>query len=147
MTATFDVLGLGCAAVDDLLYVDAYPPPDRKVRVRRRERQCGGLTATALVAAARLGGRCAYAGALGEDEDSRFVIDCFRREGIDTGHLVRRPEARPIRSTIVVDETHRTRTIWRRNCKWKCRSTPPSTKSCTKAFRYGRRCRNFSRAN
>ena len=63
------------------------------------------------MAAARLGARCAYAGVLGEDEDSRFVIDCFRREGIDTGHLVRRPEARPIRSTIVVDETHRTRTI------------------------------------
>src|SRR5262249_47191307 len=81
-SVTLDVLGLGCVAGDDLLYVAAYPPADAKVQVRRRERQCGGLTGTALVAAARLGSRCAYAGVLGEDEDSRFVVDCLRREGI-----------------------------------------------------------------
>ena len=52
---TIDVLGLGCTAVDDLLYVPQYPAEDTKMRVRRRERQCGGLCATALVAAARLG--------------------------------------------------------------------------------------------
>src|SRR4026207_1746065 len=53
----FDVLGLGCTAVDELLFVDAYPPADGKMRVQRRERHCGGLTATALVAASRLGGK------------------------------------------------------------------------------------------
>jgi sugar/nucleoside kinase (ribokinase family) len=108
---TCDVLGLGCVAVDDLLYVPAYPAPETKVRLRRRERQCGGLTGTALVAAARFGARCAFAGILGEDEESRFVIDCFQREGIDTTHLLRQPGARPIHSTIIVDETHQTRTI------------------------------------
>ena len=108
----WDVLGLGCVAVDDLLYVPAYPPPDSKVRVRRRERQGGGLTGTALVAAARLGARCAFAGVLGDDEDSRFVEDCFRRDGVDTSPVVRRPGARPIRSTILVDETRHTRTIF-----------------------------------
>ncbi|MBI2927330.1 MAG: hypothetical protein HYY24_16670 [Verrucomicrobia bacterium] len=108
----FDVLGLGCTAVDDLLYVDAYPPADAKLRIRRRERQCGGLTATALVAAARLGARCAYAGVLGDDEDSRFVLDTLTREGIDTRHVVRRKHARPIRSVILVDETHKTRNIF-----------------------------------
>lgn len=111
-TARFDVLGLGCTAVDDLLYVDSYPPPDAKVRVRRRQRQCGGLTATALVAAARMGARCAYAGILGDDEQSRFVIDCLQGEGIDLTYLVRRPDARPIHSTIIVDETHQTRNIF-----------------------------------
>jgi hypothetical protein len=110
--AEFDVLGLGCVAVDDLLYVPEYPPPDAKVRVRRRERQCGGLTATALVAAARLGARCAYAGTLGPDADSEFVVECFRREGIDVTHLARRPDARPIHSTILVDEVRHTRNIF-----------------------------------
>jgi ribokinase len=111
MTTTFDVLGLGCVAVDELLYVPAYPQPDTKTRVRERDRQCGGLAATALVAAARLGARCAYAGTLGDDVDSRFVVDCFGREGIDVSYLRRRPEARPIRSFIVVDESKLTRTI------------------------------------
>ena len=55
MAKTIDVLGLGYTAADDLLYVDAYPAEDAKIRVRCRERQCGGLTATALVAAARTG--------------------------------------------------------------------------------------------
>ena len=49
----FDILGLGAVAVDDLMYVESYPPPDVKTRVLRRERHCGGLTATALVTAAR----------------------------------------------------------------------------------------------
>jgi sulfofructose kinase len=107
----WDVLGLGCVAVDDLLYLPSFPTPDSKVRVRRRERQGGGLTGTALVAAARFGARCAYAGALGDDEFSRFVLDRFHQEGIDTTPLLRRPDAGPIHSTILVDESALTRTI------------------------------------
>jgi hypothetical protein len=68
MTAPVDILGLGCVAVDDLLYVAAYPPADAKVQVRCRERQGGGPTATALVAAARLGSACACAATLGTVE-------------------------------------------------------------------------------
>ena len=49
----FDILGLGAVAVDDLIYVESYPPPDVKSKVLRRERHCGGLTATALVLQAR----------------------------------------------------------------------------------------------
>jgi sulfofructose kinase len=111
MNKTIDVLGLGYAAVDDLLYVDAYPPADGKTPVRRRKRHCGGLTATALVAAARLGCRCAYAGTLGEDEHSRFVVARFHEEGVDVTHVRRRADARPVRSTIVVDQRSHTRAI------------------------------------
>ena len=59
MDKKVDVLGLGYTAVDELLYLDSYPAADTKSPVRRRERHCGGLAATALVAAARLGCRCA----------------------------------------------------------------------------------------
>jgi sugar/nucleoside kinase (ribokinase family) len=108
----FDLLGLGCAAVDDLLYVEQYPPADAKVHVLRRERHCGGLTATALVAAARLGARCAFAGTLGFDEGSEFVLETFRREGVDTRHVIREEGAGPVRSVIIVDEKARTRNIF-----------------------------------
>src|SRR5206468_4095602 len=70
-----DILGLGAVAVDDFIYLEAYPAPDAKARVLRRERNCGGLTAIALVAAARLGARCAYAGVLGRDESSGFAVE------------------------------------------------------------------------
>src|SRR5436309_894891 len=99
MTKLHDVLGLGCVTIDDLLYVAAYPAPDTKTPVLRRERQCGGLIGTALVAAARLGSKCAYAGLLGDDEFSAFVMERFRQEGIDVTHRVYRPEAKPIHST------------------------------------------------
>lgn len=110
--AAYDVLGLGAVAVDDLLYVPAYPPADAKTMVRRRERQGGGQTGTALVAAARLGARCAYAGVLGDDDDSRFVLANFERCGVDVRHVLHRPDARPIHSTVIVDETRHTRSIF-----------------------------------
>lgn len=88
------------------------PPVDSKVRVRRQERQCGGLTGTALVAAARLGMRCAYAGLLGDDDLSRFVAGALESEGVDLAYAVRRSDARPAHSTIIVGCQHRTRTIY-----------------------------------
>jgi len=108
----FDILGLGCTAVDDILYVAAYPPADAKVEVQAREVHCGGLCATALVAGARLGARCAYAGALGRDDSSRFVLETFQREAINVRHVVRRQKAGPVRSIIVVDQSRRTRNIF-----------------------------------
>jgi sugar/nucleoside kinase (ribokinase family) len=107
----FDVLGLGAVAVDDLLYVDEYPLPDHKVRVRHRERQCGGLTGTALVAAARMGAACAYGGVIGDEELSRYVVARLEREGVDFAPGVRRADARPAHSTIIVDQRHNTRTV------------------------------------
>jgi sulfofructose kinase len=108
----FDVLGLGCAAVDDILYVDEYPPADAKIHVSHRERHCGGLTATALVAAARLGAKCAFAGTLGFDEGSEFVLETFRRERVNVEHVVRRRDAAPVLSTVIVDEKRGTRNIF-----------------------------------
>lgn len=106
-----DVLGLGIVTVDDFLYVPAYPSADAKVRITRRLRQCGGLTGTALVAAARQGAHAAYAGCLGDDELSDFIRENFRTEGIDTSHVDASRKSRPIHSTIVVDESAGTRAI------------------------------------
>lgn len=108
----YDVLGLGCVAIDDLLYVESYPPPDVKMPVLRCDRQCGGLTATALVAASRLGSTCAYAGVLGYDDLSIFGMERLAQERIDFTYLIRRNAARPVHSVIVVDRTHQTRTIF-----------------------------------
>lgn len=111
MTPRWDILGLGAVAVDDLLYVDHYPIPDTKQPVLSRRREGGGLTATALVAAARLGARTAYATTLGEDELSHFSIEALEREGVDCSLIQRRPDARPFHSIIIVDEATGQRTI------------------------------------
>jgi sulfofructose kinase len=107
----WDILGLGIAAVDDLLYVDRYPQPDTKVAVRARQRQGGGLTATALVAAARLGARAAYGGVLGDDELSRFTLRELEREGVDCAPVLHASEGGPCHSIVVVDRSTGSRTI------------------------------------
>ncbi|MBN1589492.1 MAG: hypothetical protein JW888_08250 [Pirellulales bacterium] len=108
-----DVLGIGVVAVDDLIYVEEYPPAEHKVRVLGRRRQCGGLTGTALVAAARLGARAGYIGTLGPDDElSQIVRRTFTAEGIDLAHCVVRPDARPYHSTIIVARRPPSRTIF-----------------------------------
>lgn len=111
MSAKWDVLGFGVVAVDDLLYVDRYPVPDTKVPVQARRREGGGLTGTALVAAARLGARAAYCGILGSDELSRFTLEAFEREGVDCSQVIHRPGAQPHHSIIIVDLSTGQRTI------------------------------------
>jgi hypothetical protein len=49
----WEILGIGVAAVVDLVYLDDFPQPDTKMPVRSVQRQGGGLTATALAAATR----------------------------------------------------------------------------------------------
>lgn len=107
-----DILGLGAVTIDELLYVDSYPPADAKVPVLRSQRGCGGLTGTALVAASRLGLKTAYAGVLGTDELSSFVIERMTREGVDMTGALRRPGVYPIHAVIVVDETRHTRNVF-----------------------------------
>ena len=99
-------------AVDDLIYAENYPPPDSKTRVTRTERQCGGLTGIALIAASRLGAKCAYAGVLDKDEFSRFVLQHLKNEGINLKYLRQREGARPVHSYIVVDSAKGTRNIF-----------------------------------
>jgi sugar/nucleoside kinase (ribokinase family) len=106
-----DVLGLGAVAVDDLLFLREFPRPDSKMPIIRQERHAGGLTGTALVAARRRGRAADYAGTLGEDELSRFIVDAFETEGVSVRHLVRRAGTRPFHSTILVDTSGTTRTI------------------------------------
>jgi sugar/nucleoside kinase (ribokinase family) len=107
----WDLLGCGAVAVDDLLYVDYFPEPDTKVPVRSEQRQGGGLTATAMVAASRLGARAAFMALLGEDELSHFSIRELEREGVDCSPIVYREGARPYHSRVVVELGSGARTI------------------------------------
>jgi len=107
----YDVLGLGAIALDDLLYLEHFPEADTKMPVLDSVRQGGGLTATALVAVARLGGRAAYAGLLGTDSLSREAIEGLEAEGVDCEHVQRREGAGPVKAVVLIDRTSGSRTI------------------------------------
>jgi len=124
---TRDVLGFGCTTIDELLFVDEWPDRERKIPIQRLETQGGGLGATALVAAARVGAKCAYAGMLGFDDTSKRVADILAGEGIDLNLVSWRKEAGAIRAFVVVDTTHNSRNIFFKRPEFV--GTPPSEPS------------------
>lgn len=111
MPKKWDILGVGTSTVDDLLFMTAFPAPDTKAPLLRTERQGGGLIATALVAAARLGLKTAFGGLLGEDEASRWIEADLVREGVDVSPVVHHADTFAIHAYILVDAVAHTRTI------------------------------------
>ena len=111
MNPCWDVLGLGIVAVDDLFYVDHFPIRDTKMPMLAERRQGGGLTGTALVAAARLGAKAAYCGVMGTEELAAFTIQELEREGVDCSPVLRQAGARPIHAVIIVEPATGQRTI------------------------------------
>lgn len=108
----FDVIGLGSCAVDLLGVVPSFPKPDSKNRMVRFIQQGGGPVATALVTLARLGAKVSFIGKLGNNEFSRFVINEFTQEGVDTSGIIKEEKAGPYFAFVVVDEKKGSRTIW-----------------------------------
>ena len=106
-----DLLGFGVAAVDDIVEVPTFPAAGSKTHITSIQRQGGGQCATALVAAARLGLRCRYAGVLGRNELSDFVRQTLERNGIEVIERHAHPEAMPCYSMVVVDRSTGERTI------------------------------------
>jgi sulfofructose kinase len=106
-----DVLGIGGAAVDDLIVLQQYPEHEQKTPILERHRFCGGLSATALVAAARLGARASYAAVLGDDPLSDFVLSELQRQGVCTRHCRREADAGVVYAIVMVDRDTGGRTI------------------------------------
>ena len=99
------VVGVGHIALDHHFTVDAAPAPGRKTAARSYARQVGGMTANALVAAARLGARTALLSPVGDDETAREFEAHLMREGVDSSGLLRVPGAQSSVSTVIVDSS------------------------------------------
>ena len=116
-----DILGLGVATVDDLLQVEHFPRVDEKQKILSWTRQGGGLTGSALVAAARMGCRCGYLLSLGEGELSAFLRRSLTREGITLFERNDCPDAEPYHSVIITEKNTGERSILWENS----RTLPP----------------------
>lgn len=101
MARAYDIVGFGVVAVDDIVLVDGQPVPDMKHRMQAMRRSGGGLTATAMVAAARLGCACWWGGRFGENALAEYSYEVFSREGIDFVRDASHPEAAPFHSIII----------------------------------------------
>jgi sulfofructose kinase len=107
----FDVVGLGECSVDEVWVVPSRPDWSGKLHASRRERLGGGQVATAMVAAARLGLRAAYVGAVGDDAGGTQVLDGLREESVDVAHVRTVPGGATRAALILVDEKSGERSV------------------------------------
>lgn len=112
---SFAVYALGQCPLDYLGKIEAYPPPDAKCEFSDLIVQGGGPAATALVALARWGLSCAFAGIIGDDLFGSMVKAFLDKEGIDTGGILVRKASESQFAFIVAEPGMGRRTIfWRR---------------------------------
>ncbi|MDP2798927.1 MAG: PfkB family carbohydrate kinase [Deltaproteobacteria bacterium] len=112
---SFQVFGLGQCCLDYIGKVDAYPPPDVKCEFSDMVIQGGGPVATALVALARWGVSCTFAGVVGDDLFGSSIKASLDVEGIDTGGILVRKGFASQFAFIVAEPGVGRRTIfWRR---------------------------------
>ena len=114
-----DVIGVGENSVDRVMVVPRMPGApgaSSKMRVTAAVRSCGGQVATTMAACASLGLRAAYAGAVGADDDGRFVRDTMIARGVNVAHLHTVAGAATRWASVLVDAASGERAVlWNRD--------------------------------
>ena len=108
----FDVVGLGVNALDLIAVIDGYPEPDTKVQFSEFDLQGGGMTATAMVACARLGLRARYVGKVGTDLWSKLSRRLIAQEGVDVRGVIRAVGSPGHVSVVLADRGTGQRTLF-----------------------------------
>ncbi len=103
------ITGVGACVFDTLIRVPSYPAEDTKLRALGVVSAGGGPVATGLVAAAKLGGSCAYVGALALDSAGDYLEKDFKRYGVETDLIDRLPGS-SFTSTVLLAGDSKTRT-------------------------------------
>ena len=107
----FQVAGIDMPCIDLALSVDQFPKPNGGQRVNSASWQGGGKVATGMVAAARLGAKCAIMGAVGEDNYGKFCIEDFKSHGIDVSGMQVQQGKTTSLSIVISDKETRGRSI------------------------------------
>jgi sugar/nucleoside kinase (ribokinase family) len=74
MVKDLDVMVVGRNCVDYIAVIDRFPEEDQKMPLIERRMEGGGQGGTSACCVARLGGKVALAGNIGNDEDGRFAL-------------------------------------------------------------------------
>ena len=79
-----DVLVVGRSCLDYIAVVNRFPQENQKVPLEFRLTEGGGQGGTAACCIARLGGKAAYFGKLGDDDEGRFCLQRLEEFGVCT---------------------------------------------------------------
>ncbi|AGK61022.1 Sugar kinase, ribokinase family [Archaeoglobus sulfaticallidus PM70-1] len=104
MVDMFDVVGFGAINLDKIYRVDKIPGKDEEGFVKDVELHAGGSSANTIAGLARFGLKTAFIGTVGSDEDGKFLLNDFEREGVDTS-LILKQDGRSGNALIFVDDS------------------------------------------
>ena len=113
----FDVVGIGASSVDYVYRLPAQPQfhgPRSKMRLGGHAVSCGGQVATAMAASAAFGLTSAYAGAVGDDENSRRIVAALSARGVDVSLVVRRQGGSQFAVVLIDNESGERAVLWDR---------------------------------
>jgi sulfofructose kinase len=96
------VICVGVATLDQIFRIDRLPVPPAKIQAQEFIVTGGGMAANAAVTVARLGGRAAWWGRLGDDGVGDQILRLLEAEGVAI-RVVRLPGARSKTAAILVD--------------------------------------------
>ena len=98
-----DLVGLGESSLDRTIELERMPLAGHKQRARGERTSPGGQIATAVLGCARLGLRCAFVGAVGDDDAADAALAPLRGEGVDLSALQRVAGGRTRRAIVLVE--------------------------------------------
>lgn len=108
---SFDIFGLDYPCMDLNANLNALPERNGGARLNDLSWQGGGKVSSGMVAAARLGARCALGGVLGDDIFGRFCYQDFLRHNINVDNMRVRSGCNTGLSVVISERETQTRTI------------------------------------
>ena len=97
------VAAVGISVVDIILVMDGFKEGEGSYHCDRLITEGGGMAATAVCAAARLGSETRLFSRVGDDVHGRFVVEGLRAFGVDTSGVVTVPGRTTMTSIVFVD--------------------------------------------
>ncbi len=83
----FDVVVIGRSCLDYIAVVQQFPAENQKAPLEFRLTEGGGQGGTASCCISRLGGKVAYVGRLGDDDEGRFCLKRLEDFGVGTEYI------------------------------------------------------------
>jgi ribokinase len=102
---SFDVIGLGALNVDRIYSVPRVVTDGAEL-IQESTAAAGGSSANTVYGLAKLGLRCGFVGAVG-DEDADIILASFAEVGVDTSRIARKPGAATATVFAFADPTGR----------------------------------------
>ena len=101
----YDIVGIDMPCVDFALNIPRMPIANGSIHFKNLSFQGGNKVSTGMVAAARLGAKCAMLGSVGDEMFGRFCVEDFERHGITSMIKLREGQSTALSFVLSDDET------------------------------------------